>query len=36
MRTVMTDRNLAIRLGEAGAAEAARMTWDDAVARLTL
>jgi glycosyltransferase involved in cell wall biosynthesis len=35
MRTVMNDRNLAIRLGEAGAATASTMTWDDAVARLT-
>src|SRR5687768_2728513 len=36
MRTVMTDRNLAIRLGEAGAADVARMTWNDAVKTLLL
>lgn len=34
MRRVMSDRTLAIRLGEAGAADAAKLTWDDAVARL--
>jgi glycosyltransferase involved in cell wall biosynthesis len=36
MRRVMTDRNLAIRLGEAGAAQAAAMTWPDAVRNLLL
>jgi glycosyltransferase involved in cell wall biosynthesis len=34
MRAVMDDRNLTIRLGEAGAADAARMTWPDAVSKL--
>jgi len=34
MRAVMSDRSLAIRLGEAGAVDAAKMTWPDAVARL--
>ena len=36
MRLVMDDRNLAIRLGEAGAADAARMTWPEAVKKLIL
>lgn len=36
LRTVIDDRNLAIRLGEAGAADAARLTWPDAVAKLLL
>jgi glycosyltransferase involved in cell wall biosynthesis len=36
MRGVIGDRNLAIRLGEAGARDAARMTWPDAVGRLVL
>jgi glycosyltransferase involved in cell wall biosynthesis len=36
MRTIMDDRNLAARLGEAGAADAGKMTWEDAVARLLL
>jgi glycosyltransferase involved in cell wall biosynthesis len=36
MRSVMVDRNLAIRLGEAGAAHAAAMTWPGAVRKLVL
>ena len=36
MRAVMTDRNVAIRLGEAGAKQAASMTWDDAVQKLLI
>ena len=36
MRAVMDDKLLAIRLGEAGAADVARMTWQNAVARLVL
>jgi glycosyltransferase involved in cell wall biosynthesis len=36
MRAVIGDRLLAIRLGEAGARDAARMTWPDAVSRLLL
>ena len=36
MRRVMDDRNLAMRLGEAGAAAAAQMTWSGAIARLLL
>jgi glycosyltransferase involved in cell wall biosynthesis len=36
MRAVMTDRNLAIRLGEAGATQASAMTWSDAVQKLVL
>jgi glycosyltransferase involved in cell wall biosynthesis len=36
MRAVMDDRTLATRLGEAGAATAARMTWPAAVERLLL
>jgi glycosyltransferase involved in cell wall biosynthesis len=36
MRSVMADRNLAIRLGEAGARQASAMTWSDAVRRLLL
>jgi glycosyltransferase involved in cell wall biosynthesis len=34
MRTVMDDRNLAQRLGEAGYAQAVRMTWSSAISRL--
>ena len=33
---LMDDRTLAIRLGEAGSLQAARMTWADAVKRLIL
>lgn len=36
LRTLVDDRNLAARLGEAGAATAARMTWSDAVDKLLL
>jgi glycosyltransferase involved in cell wall biosynthesis len=36
MRAVMDDRNFTIRLGEAGASDAARMTWPDAVSKLLL
>jgi glycosyltransferase involved in cell wall biosynthesis len=36
MRAVMDDRNGAIRLGEAGKADATRMTWSDAVQKLLL
>jgi glycosyltransferase involved in cell wall biosynthesis len=36
MVTVMDDRTLAIRLGEAGSIHASRMTWADAVKRLVL
>jgi glycosyltransferase involved in cell wall biosynthesis len=36
MRAVMADRSLAVRLGEAGAADAAKMTWPDAVQKLLL
>jgi glycosyltransferase involved in cell wall biosynthesis len=36
MRELIADRTLAVRLGEAGAADAARMTWPDAVGRLLL
>ena len=36
MRAVMDDRNVAIRLGETGAADVARMTWPDAVSKLLL
>jgi glycosyltransferase involved in cell wall biosynthesis len=36
MRQVTDDRTLAIRLGEAGVADAARLTWPDAVAKLLL
>jgi glycosyltransferase involved in cell wall biosynthesis len=36
LRTLATDRTSAIRLGEAGAASAAKMTWPDAVSRLLL
>jgi hypothetical protein len=32
----MDDRNLAIRLGEAGRVDASRMTWPDAVRKLIL
>jgi glycosyltransferase involved in cell wall biosynthesis len=36
MRVVMDDRNLAIRLGEAGRVDASKMTWPDAVNKLLL
>jgi glycosyltransferase involved in cell wall biosynthesis len=36
LRTVVSDRTTAIRLGEAGAADVARMTWPDAVAKLLI
>ena len=36
MRRVMDDRNGAIRMGEAGAADAAAMTWSAAIQRLLL
>jgi glycosyltransferase involved in cell wall biosynthesis len=36
MRKVIADRPLAIRMGEAGAAHAATMTWPDAVQKLLL
>ena len=36
MRAVVADRTLAIRLGESGARDVARMTWPDAVSRLLL
>jgi glycosyltransferase involved in cell wall biosynthesis len=36
MRTLIDDRQLAIRLGEAAAATAAHMTWSDAVRRLLI
>ena len=36
MRSVMDDRNLAVRLGEAGARDAAAMTWPGAVEKLIL
>lgn len=36
MRRLMDDRNLAVRLGESGAARAARMTWPDAVQKLLI
>jgi glycosyltransferase involved in cell wall biosynthesis len=36
MRQVIADRTLAIRLGEAGAADVAKMTWSAAVKRLIL
>jgi len=36
MRAVMSDCTLAIRLGEAGARQAASMTWPDAVQKLLL
>jgi len=36
MRLVMDDRNLAIRLGEAGRVDALKMTWPDAVQKLLL
>jgi glycosyltransferase involved in cell wall biosynthesis len=36
MRAVMDDRTRAITLGEAGHADATRMTWPDAVAKLLL
>jgi glycosyltransferase involved in cell wall biosynthesis len=34
MRTIMDERTLAVRLGEAGATDVAKMTWPDAVSRL--
>lgn len=34
MRRVMDDRQAAIRMGEAGAADVARMTWSDAIQKL--
>jgi glycosyltransferase involved in cell wall biosynthesis len=36
LRTLANDRTTAIRLGEAGAADAARMTWPEAVGKLLL
>jgi glycosyltransferase involved in cell wall biosynthesis len=36
MRAVIDDRTTAIRLGEAGAADAAKMTWPNAVQKLVL
>lgn len=36
MRAVIADRALAVRLGDAGAADAATMTWPDAVQKLLL
>lgn len=36
LRTVMNDRTTAIRLGETGAVDAAKMTWHAAVAQLLL
>jgi glycosyltransferase involved in cell wall biosynthesis len=36
MRAVIDDRNCAIRLGECGLADVARMTWPDAIKRLML
>ncbi|MGH9176649.1 MAG: glycosyltransferase family 4 protein, partial [Vicinamibacterales bacterium] len=36
MRAVMDDRTLAIRLGEAGGSDVARMTWPGAVEKLVL
>jgi glycosyltransferase involved in cell wall biosynthesis len=36
MRTVMENRTLAMRLGEAGAADAARLTWPAAVTKLLI
>ncbi|HUE88019.1 MAG TPA: glycosyltransferase [Vicinamibacterales bacterium] len=36
LRAVTDDRRLAIRMGEAGAAAAARMTWPDAVSKLLI
>jgi glycosyltransferase involved in cell wall biosynthesis len=36
LRAVTDDRALAIRMGEAGAADAARMTWPDAVNKLLI
>jgi glycosyltransferase involved in cell wall biosynthesis len=34
MRSLVDDRHVAIRLGEAGAVDASRMTWPDAVSKL--
>jgi glycosyltransferase involved in cell wall biosynthesis len=36
LRTLMDDRHLAMRLGEAGAVDAARLTWPGAVEKLLL
>ncbi len=36
MRVVMDDRNLAVRLGEGGAADAARLTWTGAMQKLLI
>jgi hypothetical protein len=36
MRVLIDDRARAMRLGEAGAATAARMTWADALQKLLL
>ncbi|HXG89027.1 MAG TPA: glycosyltransferase family 4 protein [Vicinamibacterales bacterium] len=36
MRTVMTDRNLAVQLGEAGHAAALQMTWPAAIEKLLI
>ena len=36
LRVVTDDRATAIRLGEAGAADAAKMTWPDAVRKLLI
>ena len=36
LRVVTDDRTTAIRLGEAGAADAAKMTWPDAVSKLLI
>jgi glycosyltransferase involved in cell wall biosynthesis len=36
LRTIADDRALAMRMGQAGAADAARMTWPDAVSKLLI
>ena len=36
LRILTDDRALAIRIGEAGAADVARMTWPDAVSQLLI
>jgi glycosyltransferase involved in cell wall biosynthesis len=36
LRTLMDDRNLTIRLGDTGRADALRMTWPDAIQKLLL
>jgi glycosyltransferase involved in cell wall biosynthesis len=36
LRTLADDRALAMRMGQAGAADAARMTWPDAVSKLVI